>query len=588
MSDLLNSASLVMIPSGYKEDTVYSAVPTDGSGDLSFTRASNGTRINSAGLVEVCPWNLQTYSEDFTNGKYILNQASISSNATTAPNGTATADKLVENTANDQHFVYFTAQQTAYNETRISVYAKAGGRTNLLMWESAITNAQCLFNLSTGVVTSSSSGNAANLSTTVGQIEDAGNGWYRCSFNYSTSSGGGTIRLQLYTTTTSYTGDGTSGIFLWGLQENIGSTAKPYFPTTDRLNVPRLTYQNGGGGCPSLLLEKQSTNSQTYSEQIDNAAWGLSNLSVTANNTTSPDGTQNADKIVENTANSRHEFYGVSLAFNGNNAISFYAKNAGRRYLCALEPTGAGGATFDLQNGVVSAVTAVSANIESVGDGWYRCSVIISKTATTQIYYCLRTTGSVGIETYTGDGTSGVYFWGAQTELNSSYPTSYIPTTSSSATRVADACSKTGISSLIGQTEGVVFWDIEVETLSATGNENILNLDAGSYGNTLYFIKGSNGVLSAEIYVTGVVQCSFSHSLPSVGRYKMALAYKANDFAFYVNGVQRGTDSSGSVPAMSRFQLGNGVFGPSDGKTNQAILFPTRLTNAELASLTTI
>jgi hypothetical protein len=153
---------------------------------------------------------------------------------------------------------------------------------------------------------------------------------------------------------------------------------------------------------------------------------------------------------------------------------------------------------------------------------------------------------------------------------------------------VADACFKTGISSLIGQTEGVVFWDIEVETLSATGNENILNIDAGSYGNTLYFIKGSTGVLSAEIYVSGVLQCSFSHSLPSVGRYKMALAYKANDFAFYVNGVQRGTDSSGSVPAMSRFQLGNGVFGPSDGKTNQAILFTTRLTNAELASLTTI
>jgi hypothetical protein len=54
MSDLLNSASLVMIPSGYKEDVVYSQIPTDGNGDLSFTRASNGTRINSAGLVEVC------------------------------------------------------------------------------------------------------------------------------------------------------------------------------------------------------------------------------------------------------------------------------------------------------------------------------------------------------------------------------------------------------------------------------------------------------------------------------------------------------------------------------------------------------
>ena len=68
MSNLLSQASLVMIPSGYKEDVVYSAVPTNGSGDLSFTRASNGTRVNSAGLVEVVAWNLASYSEDFTNG----------------------------------------------------------------------------------------------------------------------------------------------------------------------------------------------------------------------------------------------------------------------------------------------------------------------------------------------------------------------------------------------------------------------------------------------------------------------------------------------------------------------------------------
>jgi hypothetical protein len=65
MSNLLEQASLVMIPSGYKEDIVYSVIPTSGAGDLSFTRASNGTRINSAGLVEDVPWNLVEYSEQF-------------------------------------------------------------------------------------------------------------------------------------------------------------------------------------------------------------------------------------------------------------------------------------------------------------------------------------------------------------------------------------------------------------------------------------------------------------------------------------------------------------------------------------------
>ena len=99
MSTLLEQASLVMIPSGYKEDVVYSQIPTDGSGDLTFTRASNGTRINSAGLVEVCPWNLLQYSEDFTNGfwnKAITGSATftVTANQTTAPNGTTTADLI--------------------------------------------------------------------------------------------------------------------------------------------------------------------------------------------------------------------------------------------------------------------------------------------------------------------------------------------------------------------------------------------------------------------------------------------------------------------------------------------------------------
>ena len=93
MSTLLEQASLVMIPSGYKEDVVYSQIPTSGAGDLSFTRASNGTRINSAGLVEVCPWNLQTYSEDFSNASWAKNNSPVMSyNVATAPNGTMTAD----------------------------------------------------------------------------------------------------------------------------------------------------------------------------------------------------------------------------------------------------------------------------------------------------------------------------------------------------------------------------------------------------------------------------------------------------------------------------------------------------------------
>ena len=591
MSNLLSQASLVMIPSGYKEDTVYSAIPTNGNGDLSFTRASNGTRVNSSGLVEVCPWNLQTYSEDFTNGTYTVNQASITSNATTAPNGTLTADKLVENTANDQHFLYFTSQQIAYNETRISVYAKAGGRTNLLMWESAITNAQCLFNLSTGVVTSSSSGNAANLSTTVGQIEDAGNGWYRCSFNYSTSSGGGTIRLQLYTTTTSYTGDGTSGVFLWGLQENIGSTAKPYFPTTDRLNVPRLTYQNGGGGCPSLLLEKQSTNVVLNSEDFSNASWGVSKCSITANNTTSPDGTQNADKLIEDATTGIHEVYSntpFSLTLGVAYTKTIYAKSAERTQIGLNFVTGGFGqgasVIADLSAGTlgtvnnVGGVTGSTATIINVGNGWYRISLTMTP-ASTANFYADFSPALNGAINYAGNGTSGIYIWGAQIET-SSYPTSYIPTTSSSATRVADYPSRSGLA-LTNFTFAVNFkpldYVVELFDFQKTGG-----------GRMFYVAVQSNGLITFNSVSGGTIGAVGS-VIPKNQTCKLAFSLNAStsNVKVYINGSIIGTYATNITTFGAFFGLQSFGYNPGT-QIEQIAIFPSVLTDAECQSLTTL
>jgi hypothetical protein len=156
-----------------------------------------------------------------------------------------------------------------------------------------------------------------------------------------------------------------------------------------------------------------------------------------------------------------------------------------------------------------------------------------------------------------------------------------------SVTRVADAASKTGISSLIGQTEGTIFWEFAVDTPSATGHEGILNLDGGSFGNTIYIFKSSNALIVADVFVSSVNQATFTKSTITAGTYKCALGYANNNTAFFINGVQVGTtDTSCSVPAMSRIQLGNGVLGPSTDKTAQVLLFPTRLTNSQLAELT--
>jgi len=562
MSTLLEQASLVMIPSGYKEDVVYSQIPTSGAGDLSFTRASNGTRVNSAGLVEVCPWNLLEYSEDFSNAVWNKYQSAITANATTAPNGTTTADKL-EYTTTGTAVLFATSSALQNQVYALSCYAKQG-TTNILQIGFTLSGGDKIanFNLNTGVITTTSSGVTAS-------IESVGDGWYRCIMSLTTDIN----TPNVFINSTS----GTTGnyIYIWGAQSNIGSTAKPYFPTTDRLNVPRLTYQNGGGGCPSLLLEKQSTNIAIYSEQFNDASWGKSSITVTANDAISPDGTQNADKITSTNASNTIQL-AVSSSSGVDYTISVFAKNIDAGNVRLDMSNVAFGPVFTFATKTFTTVSGWTTSYQEFSNGWFRLIATRQSNSTSA-------SPQFGLDSVVGS----VYFWGAQFE-QSSYPTSYIPTTSASATRVADACSKTGISSLIGQTEGVIYWDIEVETLSASGNENILNVDSGSFGNTMYLIKTATGGVVAEIYVSNVAQCLFSYSLPSVGRYKMALAYKANDFALYVNGVSRGTDSSGSVPTCSRLQLGNGVLGPSDGKTNQAILFKTRLTNAELASLTTI
>ena len=166
-----------------------------------------------------------------------------------------------------------------------------------------------------------------------------------------------------------------------------------------------------------------------------------------------------------------------------------------------------------------------------------------------------------------------------------SYATSYIQSTSSSATRVADDCSKTGISSLIGQTEGAFMIDVNLD-VRASFSYFALAASLGSAANYIGIGIGG-GAIDYEVVVGSVLQSGITLANSATGRFKIAGAYKQNDFVFYVNGTQIGTDTSGTVPTCSEIGLFN--YGQSQPlKYNQAVIFPTRLTNAELASLTTL
>jgi hypothetical protein len=407
MSDLLNSASLVMIPSGYKEDTVFSAIPTDGSGDLSFTRASNGTRINSAGLVEVCPWNLVQQSNTFSNATWTKGSSITVTSGQTGYDGSSNAWLLSKGAIQ-----YSAIGQSLANSgfATFSIYAKANTNTNICLFQgSSPSNFFQDFNLSNGTLGTNAAGVVSASITSVG------NGWYFCVVTFN----GNTTTVDIFPDII----DGTSAgsVYIQNAQLNIGSTAKPYFPTTDRLNVPRLTYQNGGGGCPSLLLEKQSTNFLKYSEDFTQSNWNLDYATVTSNDATSPDGTQNADLFKEDSTNNFHRLYdgGITVTAGAVYTSSVYAKNgSGSRYLQVNFGGGYGenNAVFDLINGTVISQSSATGTIESVGNGWYRCIVTATNGAANTnlnvIYYLMN-----GANTnYTGNGTSGVYLWGAQCE----------------------------------------------------------------------------------------------------------------------------------------------------------------------------
>jgi hypothetical protein len=591
MSSFYDDSSLVVIPSGYKTSKIYAEKPTDGSGDLTFTRASGATRVGPDGLIEKVRTNLATYSEDFTNAAWSKYQASVTGNSVVAPDGTTTADTLIDNTANDIHVTYQTLSLTA-GENTISVYAKANTLSHacIYVYDGANFFISGIFNLSNGTVSGA------------GSIVSAGNGWYRISFTTTIASGSGNVYIALSNgSTITYAGTGQS-IYVWGYQAETG-VATDYIPTTTAAvsvgpvsNVPRLDYL--GSSCPRLLLEPQRTNLVTYSEQFDNAAWTKAAVSVTANNITSPDGTQNADLFTTTSASICGAYQLISTG-SGTFSFSIFAKKGNNNYLALNAQSSSANnctAIFDLSDGTLGeyqtkGTTAyVSHKIENFGNDWYRCTMVL--TTTTSVYFFPMFAPLKTGNTFTSSGEVNVasgktlYLWGCQIEAGA-YATSYIPTLGASVTRVADAASKTGISSLIGQTEGTLYGEF---SNTASPNASRISLSDGSSNNWV-FISLENNKVRGFVRANGVTIFS-DETTPATSNNKVALAYQSGNIALYINGVQVLTDSSSFTFTLLLSEFGS-LVGASNTVDDPIFIkglaaFPVRLSNAQLAELTTL
>ena len=355
--------------------------------------------------------------------------------------------------------------------------------------------------------------------------------------------------------------------------------------------VPRIDYT--GGGCGKLLLEPQRTNVILRSEEFDNAAWSTNNSSVSANTTTSPDGTTNADSLIEDTSNNLHQLAQSTTATGGIYTASIYVKANGRNWIALnIAAAGSYSAFFDIQNGVVGTIQAniTSASITSVGNGWYRCVVVANTGAIAPRISISMSTGN-NIFSYLGDGTSGVYLYGAQLELGS-YSTSLIKTTSTAVTRVKDTSGTSGLSSLINSSEGTLY--VEIRALANDQTERYITLNDGSNTNVVrigYFVTNPNQILyqvNASGLQTNVLTTDYTISDFN----KIAVTWKLNEFKLFINGVQVGaTDTSGTPPiGLNTLAFGNvvGLNQPFYGENKGVMVFPTALSNAELETLTTL
>jgi len=362
-------------------------------------------------------------------------------------------------------------------------------------------------------------------------------------------------------------------------------------------NKPRIDFLNDSNG--ALLLENSATNLITYSEDFTNASWSRFDLLVTSQSSASPDGTLNADKLIEGTGSSEHYIQDTVSPANGNFSFSVFAK-ADDYDVFSLRPVHIGAnegnttnVIFNLTgNGSFSGVpNHANASITKMENGWFRCVVNVSLTGTVTTFL-YRINLYNGGYSYTGDGTSGLYIWGAQVEQGS-YATSYIPTQGSIGTRVAESCSQTTPSGIIGQTEMTLFFDIKPNATLPSYTQRIVTLYQDS-SNLISFQLGSVNDLTFVSVKSGEDPVVISKGAPALNLdsfNKVSVSIKSNRFVFYVNGVKVGQDltSGKSMPLVSNIIFANyNLAEPFLGNVKELKLYNEALTDAELAALTQV
>ena len=583
-----DNSSLAFLPSSGagKDGKAYSIKPTDGTGDFTFSRGSNlaATRVGPTGLIEKGRENLLLQSNQFDT-TWTTPDANITSGQADKDGGT---DAWLLTATGAFNRVVQSISQSGVK--RFSVYAKASTNDYLLLGSFEGAHFYATFNLATGAVDSN------NINAISPSIENVGNGWYRCSATWV----GTTTDVRIASQATSGQGGWattTSGsVYIQDAQVEIGLAATDYIEsgaTTGKAGLledePRFDY-SGGATCPSLLLEPSRTNLATHSEYF--GAWNTSGTaSVTDNQAVSPEGVLNAALLDfgSTTLGANRIDLEPSISAGTDYVFSVFVKNidANRIGIRNYNSTKDAIANFDFSSASFTDtnVNVIDTIVEPYDNDWYRIGIVVNSG--------VDTTADMRISPDTTSGSDGeqIYIYGATFE-EGSYPTSYIPNHSGGTiTRGADVMQiASGISDLLPQGTGTMYVEVTIE--DAVNTEGyLMRIEQASFANTIFIARSTAGNLFVSYRNNN--STIFSMQKNNVAKtFKAAFAFESGNSVLYVNGEQVGTSSVTYTPSVTYDDIRIGGYSANtanmSGLFSQGLVFKTRLSNEDLATLTTI
>ena len=519
---------------------------------------SNEKHLSSENLISQSA-DLGSWSEGSSS------YTTVTSNATAAPDGTTTAAQITGLTGTNKKAIYHAISVGTGSYTGIFYVKPNGHEYAQIMFGGAAAIYQNYHLSGSGTL-----GNGTNDAASIDKMGD----WYRITLTSNALSSATNFYVVMVDSNTAARYEdsaSTSSIYAWGA--NFSSTGQKVFnSTTSQIHRsysstlksvanagdPRFEYDPITGNSEGLLIEAQSSNLVTYSENF--GTWGDTNVVAEAGASVGPDG-QPCYVMREDSSS------GVSHYLSGNVSgqststtytMSVYAKKVATsnqtRYL-RLRVNGIGGQAsveYDLSNGTVNRTTGTSldsSSISSIGNGWYRL-VMTYTNPSDSVASGMIISGSpdttVTLPTYDGDGYSAFALFGASVEQSSSV-SSYIKSNSgSSTTRSADSCSVVD-ATLFSSGEHTVIWEGDTDKCGDDPNldKRFFSLSDTTTSNrlTVDYNDGTQVRLRNWADSNNDVAITYSADLTS-GTHKVAATLKTNEAQLVVDGTRRQVDTS--------------------------------------------